>query len=74
VTSPTSLRFGVGSSPGDRDAWALAHWAVARASGLDVVKVQVSDQVWDRDHSTDGWTKAKKTAPLPNGQVIVSVA
>jgi hypothetical protein len=74
VQSKTALRFAVGASTGDRNAWALAHWAVARANGLDVVRVQVAGQVWDRDHSTDGWTKVKAASALPNGQVIVRVA
>jgi hypothetical protein len=74
VNSKTTLHFAVGNSAGDRSAWALAHWAVARAEGLDVVKVQVAGQVWDRDHSTDGWTKAKAASALPNGQVVIRVA
>ena len=74
VAGPTALRFSVGDSTGDRNAWALAHWAVARASGLDVVKVQVAGQVWDRNHSTDGWSTAKNAAALPNGEVVIRVA
>jgi hypothetical protein len=73
VVNKTTLRFTVANSTGDRNAWAVAQWAVARASTLDVVKVQVADQVWDRDHSTDGWTKAKHAATVPNGQILTKV-
>ena len=68
----TSLRFAVPTSTNDRDAWALAHWAVARAAGLEVTRVDVANQRWDRDNSTDGWA-AQKTE-LPNGAVIITVA
>lgn len=71
-TGGTTLRFTVPSSTADRDTWALAHWAVARAAGLDVTRVDVADQRWDRGHSTDGWTATK--TPLANGQVVVTVA
>jgi hypothetical protein len=68
----TTLRFSVSSSAQDREAWSLAHWAVARAAGLEVTRVDVADRRWDRDNSTDGWTALK--TPLPNGTVIVTVA
>jgi hypothetical protein len=71
-TGGTSLKFTVPSTKNDRDAWALAHWAVARAAGLEVVRVDVADQRWDRNHSTDGWTSLK--TPLANGEIIVTVA
>jgi hypothetical protein len=70
----TALRYAVGNSTGDRDAWAMAHWAVARAAGLNVDRVQVAGQVWDRDHSTDGWSKVKNGEQLANGDVIIHVA
>jgi len=68
----TSLRFTVPKTTGDRDAWALAHWAVARAAGLEVVRVDVADRRWDRNKSTDGWTKIP--APLPNGAVQITLS
>jgi hypothetical protein len=71
-TGGTTLRFTVPSSPDDRDAWALAHWAVARAAGLEVIRVDVANRRWDRDHSTDGWTTLK--TPLANGAIVVTVA
>jgi hypothetical protein len=73
VLGPTALRLTVPSSPGGRDSWALAHWAVARAEGLNVVKVQVADRVWTRAHSTDAWTTSKAAA-LPNGTITVQVS
>jgi len=77
-TSPTAqnsttLRYTVPVSSGDRNSWALAHWALARADALAVVKVQVANQVWDRAHSTNGWT-VRKGAGLRNGETIVQVA
>jgi hypothetical protein len=71
-TGGRALQFTVPSSPGDRDAWALAHWAVARADGLNVVRVDVANRSWDRDHSTDGWTTLK--TPLANGIITITVA
>jgi len=71
-TGGRTLRFTVPSSPGDRDAWALAHWAVARAAGLDVVRVDVANRSWDRNNSTDGWTTLK--TPLANGIITITVA
>jgi hypothetical protein len=68
----TRLRFSVPKTSGDRNAWALAHWAVARAQGLEVIRVDVADRRWDRRRSSDGWTKLDK--PLPNGDVTITVA
>ena len=71
-TGGTTLRFTVPNTTGDRDAWALAHWAVARAATLEVVRVDVAGRRWDRDHSTDGWTTLAN--PLPNGAIVITVA
>jgi hypothetical protein len=71
-TSGTAMRFTVPNTAGDRDAWALAHWAVARAAGLEVTQVDVADRRWNRASSTDGWTA--RPTPLPNGTVVITVA
>jgi len=68
----TTLRFTVPRTTGDRDAWALAHWAVARANGLEVTRVDVADRRWDRAKSTDGWTTRSET--LTNGDVVITLA
>jgi hypothetical protein len=68
----TTLQFTVPPSTKDRDAWALAHWAVARANSLEITRVDVAGQRWDRSKSTDGWT-ALKTA-VPANSVIITVA
>ena len=72
ATDGRSLRFTVPSAEGDRLAWSLAQWAVARADGLDVVAVEVAGRQWRRDDSTEGWTAASSTPPA--GTVVVRVA
>jgi hypothetical protein len=67
-----ALRYDISTAAGDRDAWSLAHWAVARAQGLDVVSVRVADRQWTRQHSVSGWTTA--STPLPAGAVVITVA
>ena len=66
-----SVRFDTGASSGNRSAWALGQWAVARAGGLNVTAVQVGDRRWARARSTDGWTAAGSA--LPAGVVVVQV-
>jgi len=68
----TALQFTVPTSTKDRDAWALAHWAVARANSLEITRVDVAGQRWDRSKSTDGWTALKTAAPA--NTVIITVA
>jgi hypothetical protein len=70
-TSGTTVRFSVPKSSGDRNAWALAHWAVARSTGLQVTSVEVANRRWERAESTDGWTTRKSSHP--NGEVVVTV-
>ena len=71
AAGPTTLRFTVPAGAGDRQAWSLASWAVARAGALDVVKVQVAGQVWERKHSTDGWKKV--TGAATGSTVVIQV-
>lgn len=68
----TAVRFTVPASQNDRDTWALAHWAVARADGLDVIRVDIGNRRWDRAHSTDGWSSLK--TPLSTGNIVITVA
>ncbi|WP_298806226.1 hypothetical protein [uncultured Pseudokineococcus sp.] len=55
---------------GVRDGWALAHWAVARAVGTDVVAVATDGRRWSRGEAA--WVE-DTTAPGP-GAVRVTVA
>jgi hypothetical protein len=68
----TTMRFTVPESTDQRNAWALAHWAVARANSLDIIRVDVANQRWDRNRSTDGWSTLK--TPVPANAVIITVA
>ncbi|QGQ20072.1 hypothetical protein GC089_13725 [Cellulomonas sp. JZ18] len=54
----------------DRAAWVVAHWAVAVADEVDVDAVAVGDRTWSRDEPA--WEPAP--APLPAGQVRVTLA
>ena len=72
TTDGKSLRFTLPVAAGDRLSWSFAQWAVARADGLDVIAVDVADQQWRRDDSTEGWTTSPRR--LPAGTVVVRVA
>ncbi|MEP7333728.1 MAG: hypothetical protein ABI692_16755, partial [Terracoccus sp.] len=39
----------------ERRAWAVAHWAVARAQAYGATKVTVGARAWDRG-AGDGWS------------------
>jgi hypothetical protein len=62
------LRYTTG---GQRQAWALASWAVARGNALQVTKVAVGGHVWNRSKSSKGWQGG--TGPGA-GQVEITVA
>lgn len=68
----TALRFGAAPSEPARRAWAVAHWAVSRAEGLDVVAVEVDGRRWTRDTGEKGWTPYADGPPA--GEVVVRVA
>jgi hypothetical protein len=72
TTDGKTLRFTVPSAEANRYGWSLAQWAVARASQLHVIAVQVGDRKWHRDDSTAGWTASQEA--LPPGAVVVRVA
>ncbi|MBB2985884.1 hypothetical protein [Terracoccus luteus] len=40
----------------ERQAWAVGHWAVARAETYGAKKVSVGARTWDRDAGADGWS------------------
>ncbi len=68
----TSLAVTTGEGDaGLRRAWALAHWAVASAQSLDVVRVTVDGRQWERAEPGAGWAE---TDDAPAGQVVVHVA
>lgn len=38
-------------------AWAVAHWAVARAQSTGATTVAIGERAWDRASGGDGWSK-----------------
>ncbi len=70
----TEVRFVVPGAEAQRRGWSLAHWAVARASALDVVFVATDGRQWRRDSSAQGWTAQPSGAQVPAGTVVVRVA
>jgi hypothetical protein len=71
-TSGKVLRFGAAPSQPHRLAWAVAQWAVARAEGLRIVRVEVDGMRWDRGRSARGWEPAKDGPRA--GEVLLHVA
>jgi hypothetical protein len=67
-----AVTYTVAGGNNDREGWALASWAVARADGLDVVEVDVAGQKWLRSDSGHGWTRSRAT--LADGQVRIRVS
>jgi hypothetical protein len=61
---------------GDRAGWAVAQWAVAVASTLDVVEVRHAGQVWSREAGTwspaDGATRGAGTADATQVAILVA--
>lgn len=43
----------------ERQAWAVAHWAVARAQAYGVTKVSIGERTWDRSAGDDGWSSGQ---------------
>lgn len=71
-TTGTSLAVTTGEGDaGLRRAWALAHWAVASAESLGIVRVGVDGRQWQRADPGAGWTLADD---VPAGQVVIEVA
>ncbi len=44
------------AAPDARTAWAVAHWAVARAAQFGATAVSVGERTWDRGSGDDGWS------------------
>jgi hypothetical protein len=69
--APHELRFPLTGKAATADAWALAHWAVARADDLGVVAVETAGRRWDRTRPDRTWTPTPGGAPA--GTVVVTV-
>ena len=65
----TVISFVLTGSDRQQLAWALAHWAVARADGLALSAVEVDGKQWRRTSGADGWTTLD-AGPAP-GTVLV---
>jgi hypothetical protein len=44
------------TAPDERRAWAVGHWAVARAAQFGATAVSVGERSWDREAGDDGWS------------------
>jgi hypothetical protein len=44
------------TAPEQTTAWAVAHWAVARAEQYGATTVDIGERRWDRDHGDEGWS------------------
>ncbi|MDN5794310.1 MAG: hypothetical protein L0H79_00995 [Intrasporangium sp.] len=49
---------------GQRQAWAVGHWAVAMAQTYGITRVTVGERAWDRDRSADGWSDGAATTTV----------
>jgi hypothetical protein len=45
------------TAPDARTAWAVGHWAVARAAQYGTTAVSVGERSWDRSGGDDGWSE-----------------
>lgn len=45
----------------ERVAWAVGHWAVARAEQYGATSVSVGERTWDRSDGDDGWSDGAAT-------------
>lgn len=59
TTRATDGRGGVltVTAPDQRVAWAVGHWAVARAAAYGATKVSVGDRAWNRSDGAGGWSQ-----------------
>ncbi|HEU5143953.1 MAG TPA: hypothetical protein VFT81_02160 [Dermatophilaceae bacterium] len=56
VQSEQSERTLTVTAPDVRIAWAVGHWAVARAEQYGATEVRVGDRAWDRTDGDEGWS------------------
>ncbi|WP_245833751.1 hypothetical protein [Streptomyces aidingensis] len=54
----------------ERRGWELAHWAVAHAAELGIVRIAFADRVWEAARSAEGWRESGE----PRGDLLLSVA
>lgn len=47
-----------------RVAWAVGHWAVARAQQYGATSVSVGEQTWERADGDDGWSEGPATTTV----------
>lgn len=56
----TSARVATGvltvTAANERQGWAVAHWAVARAQAYGAAKVSIGQRTWNRGSGDDGWS------------------
>jgi hypothetical protein len=68
---PTAVRFDLPGKDTRTAAWALAHWAVARAAALQLVSVETDGRRWERSRADGAWAVTGGSAPA--GTVVVRV-
>lgn len=52
------------TAPDQRTAWAVGHWAVARAEQYGGTQVAVGDRLWDRQDGEDGWSQGNASTTV----------
>lgn len=52
------------TAPDERTAWAIGHWAVARAAQFGATAVSVGERTWDRDTGDDGWSGGESSTSV----------
>ncbi len=52
------------TAPSQQHAWAVGHWAVARAAQYGATTVSVGDRVWDRADGEAGWSQGTESATV----------
>jgi hypothetical protein len=68
----TGITFALAGQDAPRLAWALAHWAVARADALAITEVAVDGRRWRREDGAAGWAADSKAPGATTVQVRVA--
>jgi hypothetical protein len=71
VVGAVRLEWG-GATADQREAWALASWAVAASGALGVESVTAEDAIWDRDRGSWRAAEPDRTEP-PGGEAAHAV-